>query len=222
MKYFVANWKGHKNLAEAAVWVSDFNTQIENYPQIKTKLTQGAIKIILCPPHSLIYFLRTLLAALPNITLGAQDVSRFGEGSYTGEPVAKSVQGLVTHTIIGHSERRHYLGESEEAIREKMRLAKEYTLAPILCVRGPQDTMYKEAALVAYEPVSAVGTGHNEPIENVLRVKRQLAPAAPFLYGGSVNKNNVKEYIGNDQIDGLIVGRASLNPHEFFDLLSDA
>ncbi|MBI4008821.1 triosephosphate isomerase [Candidatus Roizmanbacteria bacterium] len=208
MRYFIANWKANKDLNEAFQWIDTF---------IKLQLNNGRVKVVICPPSPLLYPLKERIKN-SNIELGAQDISQFEEGKYTGEITAKTLKGLVDYSIVGHSERRKYFNEDYDTLSKKVLLAKKYDIEPIFCIRGVEDKIPQEVNIVTYEPVYAIGTGDNESPEIVLKVKKSLKldEGKFFLYGGSVDKNNVESYLTTLQIDGFLVGTASLDPEEFF------
>lgn len=213
MHYFIANWKANKNLNEAIYWIEKISLEPSWVDRAK---------IVICPPAHLIYPLRTKLQKHESISFGVQDISQFESGSYTGEITAKSLQGLVNYAIIGHSERRIHLNETNEIIKKKVGLAKKYNIEPILCVRNKEDITTQEVNFIAYEPVHSIGTGENESLEDILKVKKELnlSEKTAFFYGGSVNKDNVRSYLTSDEIKGFIIGTASKDPLDFFNIVS--
>lgn len=194
---------------------------------------------------------------MPYVSLGAQDVSAESPGAYTGQIAASmlSEQGC-RYAIVGHSERRQYNGETDALIAAKFFAAKKAGLIPILCVgeTGEQrqnDQTQKviisqltkifeqggatafEDAMVAYEPVWAIGTGltatpeQAEAIHHLIR--RQigeydpaLAKRTPILYGGSVKGSNAAALFGMPNIDGALVGGASLEAQSFSEICQAA
>lgn len=213
MKYLVANWKANKNLTETKQWLETFSN---NY-QEKENAT-----VIIAPPFPFLQVVAGGIKSLKNIHVAAQDLSEFEEGSYTGEVTAKSLQGLVDYVILGHSERRKHFNETDEIIAKKIELAYKYQLKTILCLRGTTDKLVEGVEMVAYEPVEAIGTGENAPLEKVLQLRSSLAlnNSLKFLYGGSVTDQNVSQYLNSDQIDGLLIGGASLDPERLSRIIS--
>jgi len=213
MKYFIANWKANKNLAEAIKWLDTFLT----FP-----ISSDYSKVVICPPHPLLYPVKEKIKNAKNIYLGAQDLSSFGEGSYTGEVSAKTLSGMVDYVIIGHSERRKNFNENDELLLKKTHLAKQFRIEPIFCVRDENDKIPQEVQFIAYEPIFAIGSGDNQPVQKVLEVKQklQLPKQSFFLYGGSANKNNASSYLASPEINGFLVGTASLDPLEFYRTLA--
>ncbi len=212
MKYLIANWKANKNLEEATAWVDVIVT--------KTVPTE-TLKIIICPPFPLIVPLMTKLNNRTDIALGSQDVSQFESGKHTGEVSAQSLRSLVKYTIVGHSERRQEFNETDETIGQKIIQAQKNRIEPILCIRNEADLVPQGIKMLVYEPVHSIGTGDNEDAAKVVELKGKLKldPSTIFLYGGSVNKNDIDSYLSTSQIDGFLVGTASLDPNEFLSLI---
>ncbi len=213
MKYFIANWKANKNLAEVKDWINQF---------LKVYQPKLDSTIIICPPSPFLTIIKQKINQIQNLKLGAQDISLYEEGAYTGETTAKSLAGLVDYVIIGHSERRKYFNETNETVAKKIALTNKYQIEPILCIRDESDWLKNSGVkIVAYEPVYAIGTGNNEPVNKVvnLKDKLQLSPNCSYLYGGSVNTNNIKDYVQSDKIDGFLVGGASLDPLSFNEII---
>lgn len=214
MKYFIANWKANKNLKEVEEWLNLF---LKLYRPVKEKV------IVICPPAFLLTYLQSRIKLIPNIKIGVQNISHFEEGPYTGEITAKSLTSLADFVIIGHSERRKYFNETKQIIEKKISLAYKYQIEPILCIRNENDWLAdKKIRYVAYEPVYAIGTGNNEPLEKVIQLKNKLnlSLTTSFLYGGSVNDTNAKQYLSSNQIAGLLIGEASLDPRMFYRIIS--
>ena len=189
-----------------------------------------------------------------NLVVGAQDIYWEPKGAFTGAisgPLAKQAGARLT--LIGHSERRHVFGETDEETGKKVTAALAADLQPVLCVgetlaqREAGDTLtvvtrQLEAALgkrdrkprvtVAYEPVWAIGTGRNATpkdaadVHRVIRgwLKEHAVTAAPFviLYGGSFNLKNVAELLAEHELDGVLVGGASLEPRGWAQLVRTA
>lgn len=221
MKYIIGNWKAHMSLSEMQSWVNTFSNAVKSDSATLNKLVNHQATVIICPPFPLISLLKDLLSEFPNIHIGAQNIASVAEGAFTGEVPAKTLKGLVKYAIVGHSERRHFFHETDEDIQKKIELCYQNEIQPILCIRGQYDAIDPRVELIAYEPIEAIGTGNNQPVDEVLTVKQQLNISLPkrFIYGGSVNGNNAAEYIFKMEIDGILPGNASLNPHEFLSLI---
>lgn len=226
MKYLIANWKANKNLKDTNTWIDIIINQIKSNYSLKNKLLKSDIIIIICPPYPLIYPIKSKLNGLKNIFMGSQDISIHETGAYTGEVTAKTLQGLVDYTIIGHSERRKFFNENGETIEKKIINAKNYNIEPLLCVRDEKDNISLHISFIVYEPVYAISTGDGkgnyEPIDKILEMKNRLKlrNEVNFIYGGSVNENNISDYIKSDEIQGFFVGGASLDPFRFYKIIS--
>ncbi len=230
------NWKMH-GTAESA---RNLATQLGRY-----RFQEDAAEIVVFPPLVHISVVRDVLAD-SSVSIGAQDVSQYPNGAYTGEVSAEMLldQGCK-YALVGHSERRAILGESDQIVAEKFRAAQNAGLIPILCVgeslqQRQQDATFDVVAkqisavidlvglekvgqsVIAYEPVWAIGTGETaspEQAQDVHAVIRaQLGEAGrstTLLYGGSVNKSNAAELFKQPDINGGLVGGASLEADEF-------
>ncbi len=209
-KYIVANWKANRPKNSVDEWLNVFLKKINQQTDESS--------IVLCPSFPFIPLVAEKVKSLKNVFVGSQDISSFGEGNYTGEVPSALLSGLVDYSIIGHSERRTHLNESDEILTKKVSKAREIGIEPIFCIRGNQDPIPEGVKIIAYEPVLAIGTGNNESLPDVLQVKQslKLPPDAIFLYGGSVDQDNARSYLSSDQINGLLVGTASLDPERFY------
>lgn len=221
MFYLIANWKANKTPAEAKSWMERF-THLSSQDTFTRAIRSNSLRLVLCPPFTLFPVLSPYLTNLSHVYLGAQDVSRFTHGSYTGEVPASSFPKNVKYAIIGHSERRRHFQETDNEVREKARRLQERSIEAFVCLRDTRDAVPPEASYVVYEPESAVGKDYTEPLESILSVKRSLniPDGKAFLYGGNVNKTNIGRYIESGEIAGFLVGRASLDPDEFMHLAS--
>lgn len=212
MKYIIANWKAYKTLEEAISWMDVF---------LKNKLQNDSLNVIVAAPFPFLMLLSKMILSARNVALAAQDVSMFDEGAYTGEVTARMLQGRVSYVIIGHSERRTNNSENDNVVSKKIEQAVKYDLSPILCIQNEQNVIPQKTAFVAYEPVESIGTGKNENLNNVVTLKKKLnlPQNAKFLYGGSVNSENINQYTSSPEIDGCLIGSYSLDPNDFFKLL---
>jgi triosephosphate isomerase len=189
------------------------------------KNIKGA-QVVICPPF---IYLSTLK------TNGAQDVFWKDGGAYTGEVSPMMLKNMgVKYVIIGHSERRKHLKETDEMVNRKIKAVLKRGLRPILCVdkisqikKGLRGVSKKELKklILAYEPIFAIGTGKPCTIKRAKRMnvaaKRVLGIGTSILYGGSVNPKNVRGYIAEAGFNGLLVGGASLKPKEFIDIIKN-
>lgn len=216
MKYIIANWKANKNQEEAENWVREFADLLKNDQETSRKIKSKEIEVIIAPGFHLLKTVKDLLP--PEISLSAQDVSFYERGSYTGEVPASTLSDLVKYTILGHSERRKYFHETANIIDQKADLAKNNDIEPILCLRNNKDLIPNNVFYVAYEPVEAIGSGNNTSLDEVLATKK-LFPfnsGSKFFYGGSVDENNIQDYLKSDEINGFLVGTASNRAETFY------
>ncbi len=218
MKYLIANWKAQITLSEIARWIETFKDQLSNDSKLREKLANKELKIIICPPFPFILYVKNHFENHPGIEVGAQDVSAFKEGKYTGEVTAKALKDITNYSIVAHSERREHFQETEEEIEHKVSICDQYNIKPVLCIRNATDTVYPSVRIVAFEPIEAIGTGENADVAYVLEMKKkvQLPEGTSYLYGGSADSKNINDYLKTGEIDGFLVGTASLDPREFY------
>jgi triosephosphate isomerase len=236
--YIAANWKMNKTVAEAAEFVDAL------LPRIAA--TQS--DVVVCPPF-------TALTAVVErrygtaVKVAAQNMHEAESGAFTGEVSAAMLGEIgVEAVVLGHSERRQYFGETDEALARKVPVALAAGLEPILCVgesEAARDAGETEEVLerqlqadlaeveaeriaevvIAYEPIWAIGTGRTATpeqaqeacafIRDVLRARGAAADDVRILYGGSVKPGNAAELLALPDLDGALVGGASLDPEEF-------
>lgn len=218
-KLIIANWKSNKTAATAIEWSQQFNVEIKD-----------SVEIVVAPSYHLVTVVREHLPE--NVHLAAQDVSSFPMGSYTGAVNAQQLKDMnVTHCIVGHSERRKYFHETHQDIAAKISQLVTNNIAPILCL--DEDYIEEQAdalesknipnLIVAYEPLSAIGSGNNAPVDQVTRVVEKIHQVygdVPVIYGGSVDERSVNEYLLVS--DGVLVGGASLEPANFSKVVAAA
>ena len=219
--FIAGNWKSNKTLAEAGEWLEQLRTQnAELNDQIKD------IILVLCVPFTLLHFLSYQIKQfkLP-IALGAQDVSPYPYGPYTGEVSARQIHEFAEWVIIGHSERRRYFKETDEMLKQKVEQAKQVGLKIIYCVPDDQTAVPEGIDVVAYEPVWAIGTGKSDTPDNanvVISSIKEKTKARVVIYGGSVTAGNVASFVSEPAIDGVLPGGASLDPEKFAALIDAA
>jgi len=223
-KLIIANWKSHKDLAQASSWLNNFPTDDES------RRVLAPLEIVLAPSYPLLSIASLIIneRRLP-IKLAVQDTSAFGAGAYTGEVAVENLVGLhVEYAILGHSERRRFLKETPQLIADKVKEARRGELRPILCMDASDLSAQvsfmsgadRSACVVAYEPVAAIGSGQAQDPSDLLAMRQAYQTdfaTSPLLYGGSVNADNVKSYL--QVCDGVIVGTDSVDLRDFLDLL---
>lgn len=210
----VANLKANKSWDEVSDWIDDVAEAARNFKGI----------LVFCPSYP---FLASSFEKISqnsiNLKLGAQDLSHFEQGAYTGEVAASQIADLVKFAIIGHSERRKNFGENDELLALKVENAQKAGIEPIFCVQKDDDFIPADVNIIAYEPVFAIGTGNSDTPENIKEVCEKLRARGEFkiLYGGSASAQNVKSIIDTSHVDGFLIGATnSLDPQKFIDILN--
>lgn len=226
------NWKMYKTQAEALEFLQGFLDQVSEMPEDR--------EVVLCVPFTILSTLSRNLHG-SRIQVGAQNVHWEPAGAYTGEISAPMLTELnVRYVIVGHSERRQYFGETDATVNLRLKAAQQYGLTPILCVgetKQQRDAGQAEAVIaaqlekdlidvdqqklvIAYEPIWAIGTGDTceagEANRIIGMIRSELSnPHITIQYGGSVKPNNVDDIMAQPEIDGALVGGASLEPQDF-------
>lgn len=158
------------------------------------------------------------------ILVGAQNISPFVEGAYTGEEPVSLLKEMIGFSLIGHSERRTNFAETDEIVSEKVKRAKEVEVLPLVCVQNAETPVPANCSLIAYEPVFAIGTGTPDTPENAEKVSKQLKDMhgnVEILYGGSVNKDNCASFVKQENISGLLIGKSSMDPEQFIAIVNE-
>ncbi len=230
--FIVANWKSNKTTQEAVEWLK----QIKEH-----NLQPGDNELIICPAYTSLAVMNWFIKEnnLP-LKLGSQNISHFDEGAYTGEVNAKQVSEYATHVIVGHSERRRLLHETDEDILAKLKQVLAHNLTPVLCISDiaqldhylTESSMLKDSAdkiIFVYEPPSAISGGgayHPESPEdantNAAEISKKFGKRVVTLYGGSVNPDNAKQLFEQEYIDGGLIGQASLDPNSFLHIIANS
>ena len=237
--YIVANWKmnGDHAFNRDLISMIDENSIINNTSHM-----------IICP--SMPYLQQINKEKSPYMILGAQDISQYDNGAYTGETSGRMLADLnIEYVIIGHSERRELYNEDNNVIKDKFSKAIENNIKPILCIGetiehrnsgqtfdyihtqldaiiGNNNLDNLKDLIIAYEPIWAIGTGQTATpeiaeevhsyIRNILlNTDSNLAANTPILYGGSVNSENAEKLFRMENINGALIGGASLKGDEF-------
>lgn len=244
-KLIAGNWKMNGSLAANEALLS----------ALRAGIGEPACDVAVCVPAPYLAQVQALLAGSA-IALGAQDVSAQAQGAFTGEQSAAMLREFgVRYAIVGHSERRQYHGESDDAVAAKTAAALAQGITPIVCVgetlaqreAGETEAVVKRQLaavihvnghciseiVVAYEPVWAIGTGKTatpaqaQAVHALLRA--QLHHAAAYhaggiriLYGGSMNAANAAALLAEPDIDGGLIGGASLKAPDFLQIIAAA
>ena len=219
--YIIANWKSYKTAQEAKEWLSEAQNMLEEKPLGEEKV------LILCAPFTLLPLVSQFKAEknLP-IQIGVQDISPFSMGAYTGEVNAIQAKEFANFALIGHSERRKYFNESDEMLAKKVEQSLSSNITPILCVTEKSTPIPNTVIIAGYEPVAAIGSGQPDTPENAnevaLYIKNNNSHVQHVLYGGSVVPENVASFTRQENIDGVIIGGASLDPKKLLALAYNA
>ncbi|MBN2604573.1 MAG: triose-phosphate isomerase [Bacilli bacterium] len=241
------NWKMFKTRDEALQFVYNVNLKLPS---------NDFVDSVICAQSPI---LRDLVRRQgDSLRIGAQNMHYADNGAFTGEISAPLLENIgVEYVIIGHSERRAYFNETDEAINKKIHQAFRYGLKPILCVGESLETRQSnqtdefvknqvvldlkglgteqvKTLVIAYEPIWAIGTGltatstqANDAIKAIRNVVRDLydeetAEELRIQYGGSVKPGNIKELLGMSDIDGALIGGASLEVEAFIQMVNAA
>lgn len=221
-KIIVANWKMNGSKSFIDQFSKDYVANSKN-------------KTIFCPPF---VYLNNL--ALLGLQIGGQDCSAEKSGAFTGEISCSMLKEAgCSHVIIGHSERRQYHNEDNRLIKSKAEQAITHGLTPIICVGEPQETRQagnqinfvlhqlsqsvphaQGSYYIAYEPIWAIGTGLTATESDIATMHAAIRQSldkkvTPILYGGSVNKDNSHAILSIPDVDGVLVGGASLKVQDF-------
>jgi triosephosphate isomerase len=224
--WLVANWKMHGTHAKVRDYAFAVNQALS--------LHHEGLQVVFCPPAT---YLETAHQSLPlnaRLAIGGQNSAEPPEGAFTGgisAPMLKDVG--AAYVILGHSERRQIMHETDKQVAGKVAIALSVGLVPIVCI-GETETEYTagktkevlncqlenlkgklgKSALIAYEPVWAIGTGKTPTLGEIeaahSHIKSILGSAQPVLYGGSVKPANIREILSISSVDGALIGGASL------------
>jgi len=183
------------------------------------KFTNQEKEVVVCPSFTHLPVLKSLIMNHnSSIKLGSQNISPFENGSYTGEVNGAQIKEYAQFVIVGHSERRKYFNETDDMLSQKVEMAKKYSLEVIYCIQDEKTPIPPHVSIVAYEPVFAIGTGTPDTPENANEVAgsaKAKSSITTVLYGGSVTSENAGQFLSMEKIDGVLVGKASLDASEF-------
>lgn len=222
----------HKTQTEALEFLQAFLPLLENTPEDRD--------VILCAPFTTLTALSKNLHG-SRVQVGAQNIHWEDTGAFTGEISGPMLlETGVRYVVVGHSERRQYFGETDETVNQRLKAAQTHRLTPILCVgesKAQRDANETESVIfqqlekglvgvdqshliIAYEPIWAIGTGDTCESGEANRViglirSRLKNPNVTIQYGGSVKPDNVDEIMAQPEIDGALVGGASLTGEGF-------
>ena len=240
-KWIIANWKMHYGPMKAGAWIRAFRRE-----RLPKDLDIGVAVSAVSLPAA-----RASLGRAGVPTLGAQNVFWADEGAFTGETSPQMLKEFaLSFCLVGHSERRIHLGETDEMVAKKAEALRKKGIQPVICV-GETDAQKKKGETLkvvrkqvtdalkgwdmkdlsmvpafAYEPIWAIGTNkacsaqearvvHEAMRQTLTKLFGDRAKSIHILYGGSVDGRNVAEYLSTTEIDGVLVGSASLDPRLF-------
>ena len=246
--FIAANWKMHKTVHEAVVFVKEFRSLVKDIEDVE---------IVVAPAFTAVHAAAEA-ARNSRVGIAAQNLHWEKQGAFTGEISAQMAREAgAEYVIIGHSERRQFFGETDQSVNRKLGAALGAGLIPIVCIgetleerEGNRtldvlDRQIKDGfdgitgdqvagLVVAYEPVWAIGTGRTataaQAQEAHAHIRQRLrqwfgGPAADqchVIYGGSVKPENTADLVGQPDVDGALVGGASLDVKGFFEIVSRA
>ena len=251
-KLLIANWKMNFSVIESSKKSRQLEVLFEDKLQnrMQNKKNKSDVKIIICPNYLSLKSVHDILGG--KLYLGVQSITHLSEseGAFTGEISGALVREFAEFAIIGHSERRNMLMETNSEISEKLLFCSKNNIRPILCLGENQETRsndshltyvinqlrnsvsdFKEwgSLIVAYEPVWAIGTGvacePEDAVQMIRTIRRELkiisgSDLIPVLYGGSVSSSNIGVLIDSGDIDGALIGTSSMNPLEFHEIIN--
>lgn len=246
VKLLIANWKANPTTLDEALGLFDFYlAEMQKYQNIQ---------LVVCPPFVYLEEIAKALVASRQspVVLGVQDLFWEHSGPYTGETSTEMLKNFgVTHVLVGHSDRRYKMDETDEVINKKIKAALEAGIMPVLLVGEKNQGDNRKAmleqqlstdlaglttdqiskVLVTYEPVWAISTTPgSEPdtpentleavkiIDNFLTRNYKLE-TRNYLYGGSINSQNVADFLKHPELSGAVIGGASLRKEEFGEIL---
>lgn len=240
MTVIAGNWKMHHGVKKTQAFIDALS--LDDIPD--------SVELLIFPPSVSLRVAATVAAGGARVRVGVQNIHWEDHGAFTGETSAPmAAEAGASHALIGHSERRHVFGETNEETDLKVAAARRHGLTPVLCVgetleerkAGRVDEVILaqlgaaidslrsggERFMIAYEPVWAIGTGETATPADASAAHGTLrgrlvevmgagdAAAVPILYGGSVKPANAGELLAAEDVDGVLVGGASLEPASF-------
>ncbi len=254
-KIVAGNWKMNLGLEEAKALVSELKVKIDHQKDSLQSHGQKLPEVVLFPAFPYITRVVDIFTTYEGVSVGAQNCHHEEEGAFTGEVAARMIKTVgASHVIIGHSERRSQFREDDQLLAAKTKQALKNGLTPVFCcgevlpdrennqhfqVVADQlqkglfwmDDQQLAHAVIAYEPVWAIGTGKTaspgqaQEMHAYIRkliadsYNQELADKMSILYGGSCNAKNAADLFSNPDVDGGLIGGASLKPADFFEII---
>lgn len=245
-KLIVANWKMNGYSEDASKYLEQYFAEANSGQQNS--------EIVICPPFTLLNIFAQK-SQHNNISIGGQDCHEAQDGAYTGSISAKMLKNIgCDYVILGHSERRSALKESNKTVSLKAKSAQEQGLKTVICVgetlderennmaeevvkrqilQSMPDSASNANTVIAYEPIWAIGSGKIPSLDDIEKmhsfIKQVAVKELPYfdeapkiLYGGSVKSTNSASILATNNVDGLLVGKASLDAQEFCKIIRTA
>ncbi len=211
----IANWKQNQTYEGLKGWVETFDSEVN-------KSILDNVEVVIAPAFPHIVTLKMIAHKFGYFKLASQDISSFENGAHTGEVGAFQLNGLVDYAILGHSERRKR--ESIDDINAKIENTIKADIVPVVCFSTEEEfhavrnKFANEKVLFAYEPPDAISTAVNSIgaiSTDKVRIMVEKIGLKSVIYGGSVDENNIGNYLNSLFITGFLVGNASLDPARF-------
>jgi len=227
----IANLKANQTWDQMSIWLEEVGPRSNSF--------SGTV--IVCPTFAfLASSAEKIKTAGWKLKLAGQDISKFEQGAYTGEVAASQIADIIQYSIVGHSERRKYFNETADDAIKKVKTLLVNNITPILCVsdlkqldvyltEGSQIIENSGRIIFVYEPPTAISSGREykperpeNANEKAQEIRQKIGQKVSIIYGGSINPENVKEFFTQDNLDGGLIGQASVDPQIFIQVIQNS